>query len=118
MWRWLYPPGYFSSCDATPRWCAAIVIFSVSENMNTPGTASDGGQGNNDVCGGDIEYANFAFIQTDGVPFPPGSPSPLGPFVALNAKSPILSLAREPRSEEPWLFASPVHGSWCSSLEN
>ena len=71
-----YPPGWFISNDVT-RWTAALNIDSLSENMNT-------GQGNNEACGGAIEYVNFAFIQRDGIPFPPGSPSPLGPFVSTN----------------------------------
>ena len=33
------------------------------------------------------EYVNFAFIQMDGVPFPAGSPSPLGPVVSTNAQT-------------------------------
>lgn len=66
-----YPPGWLNSCDAT-RWCGALNIDSLSENMNT-------GQGNNAACGGAVEYVNFAFIQKDGIPFPPGSPSPLIP---------------------------------------
>lgn len=74
-----YPPGAVISCDPT-RWCAALNIDSLSENQNT-------GKGNNPACGGAIEYVNFAYIQTDGVPFPPGSPSPLGPFVAINDKT-------------------------------
>ena len=74
-----YPPGWFNGCDPT-RWCAALNIDSLSENMNT-------GQGNNAACGGAVEYVNFAYIQTDGVPFPPGSPSPLGPFVSTNANT-------------------------------
>jgi hypothetical protein len=74
-----YPPGSVISCDPT-RWCAALNIDSLSLNYNT-------GKGNNAACGGAIEYVNFAFIQTDGVPFPPGSPSPLGPLVATNDKT-------------------------------
>lgn len=74
-----YPPGWFNSCDPV-LWCAALNIDSLSENMNT-------GQGNNAACGGAIEYVNFAYIQTDGIPFPPGSPSPLGPFVSINANT-------------------------------
>lgn len=73
-----YPPGWFDSCDAT-RWCGALNIDSLSENMNN-------GLVNN-ACGGAIEYVNFAYIQKDGIPFPPGSPSPLGPFVSTNAQT-------------------------------
>lgn len=75
-----YPPGWFRSCDIT-RWCGALNIDSLSENMNT-------GQGNNAACGGAVEYVNFAYIQKDGIPFPPGSPSPLIPvFPATNAQT-------------------------------
>jgi hypothetical protein len=63
-----YPPGWFTSCDLTNRWCSALNIDSLSENMNT-------GQGNNAACGGAIEYVNFAFITKSGVPV--GPPSPL-----------------------------------------
>ncbi len=70
-----YPLGRQSSVVTPTRWCAALNIDSVSENENT-------GLGNNDACGGAIEYVNFAYIQTDGIPFPAGSPSPLGPFVS------------------------------------
>ena len=74
-----YPPGWFISSDVT-HWTASLNIDSLSENMNT-------GQGNNAACGGAIEYVNFAFIQRDGIPFPPGSPSPLGPFVETNEQT-------------------------------
>jgi hypothetical protein len=74
-----YPPGWITSNSAT-QWTAALNIDSLSQNYNT-------GQGNNAVCGGAIEYVNFAFIQTDGIPFPAGSPSPLGPFVSTNANT-------------------------------
>jgi hypothetical protein len=40
------------------------------------------------------EYVNFAFIQTDGVPFPAGSPSPLGPPVSTNANSLLMNRIR------------------------
>src|SRR5438477_10225338 len=73
-----YPPGWFDSCDTT-QWCAALNIDSLSENRNN-------GLVNN-ACGGAIEYVNFAFIQKDGIPFPPGSPSPLGPVVSTNAQT-------------------------------
>jgi hypothetical protein len=78
-----YPPAWFFGCDAT-HWCAALNIDSLSQNYNT-------GQGNNGACGGAIEYVNFAYIQTDGVPFPPGSPSPLGPFVQTNANTLLMN---------------------------
>lgn len=63
-----YPPGWFSSCDLTDRWCSALNIDSDSLNQNT-------GAGNNSACGGAIEYVNFAFITKSGVPV--GPPSPL-----------------------------------------
>jgi hypothetical protein len=62
-----YPPGWITSNSAT-QWTAALNIDSLSQNGNT-------GQGNNAACGGAIEYVNYAFIQTDGVP--PGPPNPL-----------------------------------------
>ncbi|MGC2767948.1 MAG: hypothetical protein WB607_20755 [Candidatus Acidiferrum sp.] len=74
-----YPPGWINGNSLT-QWTAALNIDSLSENYNT-------GQGNNAACGGAIEYVNFAYIQKDGVPFPPGSPSPLGPFVQLNSNT-------------------------------
>src|SRR5271165_7408782 len=74
-----YPPGWITSNSLT-QWTAALNIDSDSQNQNT-------GQGNNQACGGAIEYVNFAYIQTDGVPFPPGSPSPLGPLVSTNANT-------------------------------
>jgi hypothetical protein len=74
-----YPPGWLNGNSLT-QWTAALNIDSVSQNSNT-------GQGNNTACGGAIEYVNFAYIQTDGIPFPPGSPSPLGPFVSTNANT-------------------------------
>ena len=63
-----YPPGWVTSCDTTNRWCSALTIDSLSENMNT-------GLGNNSACGGAVEYVNFAFITKSGVPG--GPPSPL-----------------------------------------
>jgi hypothetical protein len=62
-----YPPGWITGNSLT-QWTAALNIDSLSENGNT-------GQGNNAHCGGAIEYVNFAYIQTDGVP--PGPPNPL-----------------------------------------
>ena len=38
-----YPPGWFDSCDTT-RWCAALNIDSLSENMNSGAV--------NNACGG------------------------------------------------------------------
>jgi len=84
-----YPPGWFFSnsgvidADSGTKWTAALTIDSFQSNDNT-------GQGNNPACakitGG--EYVNFALIQTDGKPFPPGSPSPLVPIaVSTNANT-------------------------------
>jgi len=70
-----YPPGWvfaiFGRGTAT-QWTAALNIDSFQDNANT-------GQHNNPACVKAVstEYVNFAFIQTDGIPFPPGSPSPL-----------------------------------------
>jgi hypothetical protein len=82
-----YPPGWITSNSPT-QWTAALNIDSDSENQNT-------GQGNNAACGGAIEYVNFAFIQTDGIPFPAGSPSPLGPPVATNANTLLMNSGDE-----------------------
>jgi len=62
-----YPPGWINGNSAT-QWTSALNIDSLSQNGNT-------GQPNNAACGGAIEYVNFAFIQTDGVPT--GPPNPL-----------------------------------------
>jgi hypothetical protein len=62
-----YPPGWITGNSAT-QWTAALNIDSLSQDGNT-------GQGNNAACGGAVEYVNFAYIQTDGVPT--GPPSPL-----------------------------------------
>jgi hypothetical protein len=83
-----YPPGWINSnsgvidADSATKWTAALNIDSFQSNDNT-------GQGNNAACVAftNGEYVNFAFIQTDGVPFPAGSPSPLGPFVSTNANT-------------------------------
>jgi hypothetical protein len=80
-----YPPGWLNSnsgvidSDSATKWTAALNIDSFQSNDNT-------GQGNNKACVAftNGEYVNFAFIQTDGVPFPAGSPSPLGPVVSTN----------------------------------
>src|SRR6516165_10098258 len=83
-----YPPGWFFSNsgaidgDSATKWTAALNIDSFQGNDNT-------GAHNNPACRKvtNDEYVNFAFIQTDGVPFPKGSPSPLGPFVSTNANT-------------------------------
>jgi len=83
-----YPPGWINSnsgavdADSATKWTAALNIDSFQNNDNT-------GQNNNPACAAvtNNEYVNFAFIQTDGVPFPAGSPSPLGPFVSTNANT-------------------------------
>src|SRR5262249_5687708 len=82
-----YPPGWINSnsgnidADSATKWTAALNIDSFQNNANT-------GQGNNPACAAITrgEYVNFAFIQTDGVPFPAGSPSPHAPFVTTNAR--------------------------------
>ena len=68
-----YPPGWAPfpfgvSCDAT-RWCAALNIDSLSQNMNT-------GESLNSACQKKVglEYVNFAFITTSGVPQGPANP--------------------------------------------
>jgi hypothetical protein len=84
-----YPPGWlfalFGQGTAT-QWTAALNIDSFQDNANT-------GQNNNPACQAITrgEYVNFAFIQTDGVPFPPGSPSPLGPAVSTNDKTLLMN---------------------------
>ena len=74
-----YPPGWVAwppgiSCDAT-HWCAALNIDSVSENYNT-------GKLNNASClnATGVEYVNFAFITSTGVPL--GPPDPLNQTLA------------------------------------
>lgn len=76
-----YPPGWLFGNSLT-QWTAALNIDTFDDNANT-------GQDNNAACVAAVgtEYVNFAFIQTDGKPFPPGSPSPLGPFVSINANT-------------------------------
>jgi hypothetical protein len=93
-----YPPGWITSNSPT-QWTAALNIDSSSQNQNT-------GQGNNSACGGAIEYVNFAFIQLDGIPFPPGSPSPLGPLVSTNANT----LFMNPGDELLVTLADTEHG--------
>jgi hypothetical protein len=80
-----YPPGWITSNSAT-QWTAALNIDTFDDNANT-------GQNNNPACVAAVgtEYVNFAFIQTDGTPFPAGSPSPLGPFVSTNANTLLMN---------------------------
>jgi hypothetical protein len=84
-----YPPGWlfalFGEGTAT-QWTAALNIDSFQSNDNTGGH-------NNPACRKitNDEYVNFAFIQTDGMPFPPGSPSPLGPPVSTNDKTLLMN---------------------------
>jgi hypothetical protein len=68
-----YPPGWVNwpagdSCDST-RYCAALNIDSLSEDMNT-------GQTNNDACAEEVglEPVNFAFITTSGKSHAPADP--------------------------------------------
>ena len=99
-----YPPGWlfalFGQGTAT-QWTAALNIDSFQDNANT-------GQTNNPACSAitNDEYVNFAFIQTDGVPFPAGSPSPLGPVVSTNANT----LRMNPGDELIVTLADTEHG--------
>jgi hypothetical protein len=99
-----YPPGWlfalFGQGTAT-QWTAALNIDSFQDNANT-------GQTNNPACSAitNDEYVNFAFIQTDGVPFPAGSPSPLGPVVRTNANT----LRMNPGDELIVTLADTEHG--------
>jgi hypothetical protein len=99
-----YPPGWlfalFGQGTAT-QWTAALNIDSFQDNANT-------GQNNNPACQKitNGEYVNFAFIQTDGKPFPPGSPSPLGPLVSTNDKT----LLMNPGDELIVTIADTAHG--------
>jgi len=95
-----YPPGWFNGNSAT-QWTAALNIDTFDDNANT-------GQNNNPACVAAVgtEYVNFAFIQTDGIPFPAGSPSPLGPLVSLNANT----LFMNPGDELTVTLADTPHG--------
>ncbi len=70
-----YPPGWSNlvtdGCDAT-RWCAALTIDSLSENLNTGAALNETCQ---DQIFGGVEYVNFAYITLSGVPL--GPPNPL-----------------------------------------
>jgi hypothetical protein len=68
-----YPPGWVNwpagdSCDTT-RWCAALNIDSLSEDMNS-------GQLNNEPCLNTVgeEPVNFAFITKSGASHAPANP--------------------------------------------
>jgi hypothetical protein len=82
-----YPPGWVSwpagdSCSAN-RWCAALNIDSLAQNMNT-------GQTLNPTCTRitGTEYVNFAFITKNGTSQAPANPvdSTLATFTPNNAK--------------------------------
>jgi hypothetical protein len=83
-----YPPGWITSnsgvidAESATRWTAAMTIDTFQDNANT-------GQNNNAACVKLVgtEYVNFAYIQRNGIPAVPGSPSPLGPFVATNSQT-------------------------------
>ncbi|MFL6078022.1 MAG: hypothetical protein ACJ73S_32050 [Mycobacteriales bacterium] len=68
-----YPPGWVgwpagTSCDPT-RWCAALTIDSLSQNLNT------GAQNNADCLSKvGIEPVNFAFVTRDGRSQAPADP--------------------------------------------
>lgn len=99
-----YPPGWLFSLfgeGTATQWTAALNIDSFQTNDNT-------GQNNNPVCAAitNNEYVNFAFIQTDGTPFPAGSPSPLGPAVSTNANT----LLMNPGDELIVTLADTEHG--------
>lgn len=81
-----YPPGWVGNSATAANWTAALNIDTFDDNANT-------GQNNNRACQMAVgtEYVNFAFIQTDGMPFPAGSPSPLGPVVQMNAKTLLMN---------------------------
>jgi hypothetical protein len=88
----IYPPGWlfalFGEGTAT-QWTAALNTDSFQSNDNT-------GKNINAACAAiaNNEYVNFAFIQTDGVSFPAGSPSPLGPPVSTNANTLLMNRIR------------------------
>ncbi len=99
-----YPPGWLFSLfgqGTATQWTAALNIDSFQTNDNT-------GQNNNPACAAitNNEYVNFAFIQTDGIPFPAGSPSPLGPAVSTNANT----LLMNPGDELIVTLADTEHG--------
>ena len=84
-----YPPGWVPffnavSCDST-KWCAAMAIFSLSQDQNH-------GILNNADCLGTVgvEPANFAFITRNGHPHAP--PSPLAATVETFTPNPATDL--------------------------
>jgi hypothetical protein len=68
-----YPPGWvqkpFGDSCAPTRWCAALTIDSLSQNLNT-------GQALNPTCTAITgqEYVNFAFITKNGISQAPANP--------------------------------------------
>src|SRR5438093_10803806 len=73
-----YPPGWVPfqeaiSCDAT-KWCAAMAIFSLNRDQNSPGQTTF--VDNNADCLNKVglEPANFAFITKSGEPDSPPAP--------------------------------------------
>ncbi len=86
-----YPPGWISwpagnSCDPT-KWCAALNIDSLSENPVT-------GQVLNSTCASitGLEYVNFAFITTSGVPQPGSPPNPVNATLSTFTPNPSADL--------------------------
>ena len=97
-----YPPGWVNTAQGSPtQWAAALNIDTFDNNANS-------GQSNNVACRRAVgtEYVNFAFIQRDGLPFPAGSPSPLGPPVQTNAET----LFMNPGDELIVTLADTEHG--------
>jgi hypothetical protein len=74
-----YPPGWvqkpFGDSCAPTRWCAALTIDSLSQNLNT-------GQTLNPTCAAitGTEYVNFAFITKNGQP--QAAPNPVDSTLA------------------------------------
>jgi hypothetical protein len=97
-----YPPGWVDTPNGSAtQWAAALNIDTFDDNANT-------GQSNNRACRAAVgtEYVNFAYIQKDGIPFPAGSPSPLGPQVQTNAQT----LFMNPGDELIVTLADTPHG--------
>lgn len=88
-----YPPGWApwpagNSCDAT-SWCAAMVIWSLSEDPihgNDLNTACQ-----NAITGG-VEYGNFAFVTKDGTIAGHGPAGPLKSNLASFTPNPETDL--------------------------